>query len=275
MILTFLIYFSLFAIWGILAAQHTTDALSYFTKLLPPAFLPVAPVVFTVHWTIWVKTLRIREKRGRMAHFRRYLFSPENMRRTFKSLIDILLMLALLGWLLLPKLAQSHSGLTAAFAEDLQQRWDYAHNREIVFSNSQFINFLNQRDAWIPPDTPDLYKELNFFSALYDADSGRLYAIKDLMSFFLLFATLAGSLAVGIPTFLVLRESAGYRRAVYRLTLGTVKTLIITILLQVLLQTAYLVDLSKPIGFSIVFFFLLTYFLGHEGQRSSIHSQSR
>lgn len=261
------IYLAIFVIVAVSRRSQFLDA-NAAINLFGVSAVGAVALVFAVAWRARFKVLQSRTTRLPQ-YYRTYLFSTDSVVRSFKNVVDLLIFFAVLGWFLLPSVLGGVLNLPSRMASRLESGWQYSDRRELLTKNATFMKFLEHAGLWIPPSREELVWHLNPVPPLYDPVAQQLVGLELFMSYGLAVVTFVGMLSVAIPTLCVIHQDAGRRRVAERVTVNTLKTMAVSLFLQMMLAKAYMVDMAALVGFATVFMFLMTFFLTLEAQAHS------
>lgn len=258
------IYLAIFVIVAVSRRSRFLDA-NGAINLIGVFAVGAVALVFAVGWVARFKILQRRTPRL-SRYYPTYLFSTDSVVGSFKDVVYLLIFFAVVGWLVLPSVLGGVLNLPSRMASRLESGWAYSDRRELLTKNAVFMKFLEDGGLWIPPSREELVRHLNPLPPLYDPVGRQLVGLDLFMSYGLLVVTLAGMLAVAIPTLYVVHRDSGRRRLLQRVLVATLKTMAVSLFLQVMLAKAYMVDVSRIVGLATVFMFLMTFFLTLEAR---------
>jgi hypothetical protein len=220
--------------------------------------VPAVPIVYSV---VWAKFLSVRARRRNSAKLDEFLFSRLSLRRRFKNILDGLAFLALLGLILLPglflslKTLDAKATVVAATASHYEAGWNQLVAAGYSAPDALFATSL--------PNPESLSKRISAFAYFVDYSTLPSYLVRFQHGMFLVI-TVATFFEIGFPAILRAILFSGYRRSLRSLVLAAVKSFLIVAGLQLVVQQAFFVDLSNPVGVGTLFSFLISFFLMRE-----------
>jgi hypothetical protein len=218
--------------------------------------LAAIPYIVSVGWH---QLIRFRN-RANSPYLDWYLFSRQSLRRNFKAVVNMMIWLAMVGWLFVVPVFYAMDWASAAGAGYLRQhqrydaRWESltTHGYDPAQSYSPRLAALPEPDdlrAWLfalGPDAP-----LDAWRPVFPEVLRRLF----------LMLTVTAVCAVGAPALIWAALSRTSRRATWVLLAATLKSSALVLFMRLFIETAYRVDTSGLAGSAAVFFLAVSYFL--------------
>jgi hypothetical protein len=220
--------------------------------------LIAVPYVWAVNWFSFFRIIR---HHPRAYYLDQYFFSQHTARRRLKNIVDILVFLAILTWILLPGYFNTCKEISnkVAFAArevlDYEGKWNTL-SQKVIFNSSG-----NER--WMIPSPSEVEDRLDFaggvrtilpLTAAFPTFQKYLFALIMFASFF----------DIGIPAIFNAVRQRGYRVALRRILVATVKTAIFLVILQLVVQKSYFIDMSELVGIGAMFSFIISFTLSHD-----------
>lgn len=257
--------FLLFVALVLFIYERTWDMSAVETaSLLGKTALFFVPIIFLVNWSL---IIRLRYSLGKnkkpIERINRYLFSSSSMRRRFKSILDILCYLALLGWFIIPAYFLTIQTLTARSSLVIDNMFDY--NGLVKSLNG--VSYEIKTEIFAPSgQIPQINQLTSFLDPFDNIASKQSYNIilKTLQPNFFFIVTLGGVLSIGLHVVSALFFLNLYKQAVKKVLIVTLKTLLIVGVLQLVIKKAYFIDISEPIGIGALFNFLMAFYFSHD-----------
>jgi len=243
---------------------------SQFVRMGALLMIGSVPIILS---TIWLKFSNIRRKRRKLRRrvFDTFLFSRSAMRLKLKGTLVGLVFLGLLGTISIPQYFQLINNLSSSYQKVIVGS----------FENLEFIATYregNQREEK-PSKGKLISKEeiaeaINPISKLGNPKNYNTL-IPYLQKYLFLLITIFGLLDIGIPVIYKTVLNKGYRTAITRISLLTIKSTIVVALLSLFIKKAFFIDINDPIGIGIMFSLLLSFFLTQDAETVPLKGQRR
>ena len=213
-------------------------------------------IVTALGWWVAVRFTLGREGR----EFLPVLLSRQQMRRSFKAIVDMTVVLSLVGWLLLAPTVSAYERIAEFGASHLNRNHQYAQVwEEFIAPNLDAGREGTSSVPRLPP--PESLAGSLFL--LRDAGSFTQWSATFplVMSSLFFVLTVYAACSIGVPSVFRVMLLRNGRAAAAALVLATVKSFIVVLGLQLFISRVYMVDITRPLGAGSVFFFAVSYFL--------------
>lgn len=223
-----------------------------------------APYVFGFTWCVFLRVLRRKEKTGRHVRwFKKYLFSDESLRSSFLLSVKFMVYIALLAWVLIPvpvKLSSIAAQRTLVLFRFMSPEY------QVVLSQAQQEVTIRGGHSWdeVLPPADRLYREFDMWADIREnlrlGEEGLLLFLRYL--FFVV--ALAALFGMALPVLIRGIRERGYRIAIKKLLIASVKTTTVVIVMRIFVSKAFLIDFSNALGLGTIFTYLLAGFLAFQ-----------
>jgi hypothetical protein len=219
------------------------------------------PIVLINHWSRLIIILRNR-KNTSILH--EYIFSVDATRRTFKFYLDSLIFLAIMGWFILPIFIYSMNAITLKTASVLNVNFNYENLWSSISKDIAAIRDINPNKSFPPP--PDSLAISVAPISSFLKPQKYLQSLIIIQRYFFLTTSIYALVSIGLPFALKLISIRGYKKTFQRILIITLKTTILFALVNLVIEKAYFIDISDPIGSGFLFSFFMSFFFNQDSE---------